>query len=643
MNKTTIFILVLLINISLSLKSQTRIKMDKEGAIYTAPCEVNGLKLRFSMEPELNDLKISQSEAVFMLNNGYLEDKDILGPFYPSADNNRTSDILDNVWVNLREIKIGNWRLLNIKAYVSSALSTPVVFGKSVLQQLGTIRTEGNELVIFDYDYNSSSVNGVFTDPTGRKVSAQNINSPYRGNAIKSFVKEPHESKIITDRNDINNIQTSAYRSITNGTKNPNRKNYDDMGQNPYVSRDMGGAVPEYSSSRNNSMYIAAELPPYTSIVEQREGSLRIGADESVGRINRVESNTANVSESDIYNIVDRGYELTASGRYSEAVQYFNRAAGQTGGIKSDFIRNRGAEDWGRLIKMIYTGRAVSNQMNGNFDGAISDYGKILEVYDEFKLIKEKEDIFKNMGEIYADIKSNSQAVSAFKNAIYFRIQNNFSDAESSTKLRNGTLKDTFLADVTYSMAKCYETMGDYDGFEAALKDAAALGNEDAKNIIGEALPRNEFVAVKQVKTESIVFNKISLNIVSDDRNWEIETKKEKNNYHIFARNKASYCALKIFAYKTKKTLNEYALDYRSSIEKESGQTVINRKQMKSRFDSPGSIDFSYDLNRSAEYGGRLIAFEKDKTSYIIHMQINKNASDDVEELNRMFETIRID
>ncbi|MCK5641516.1 MAG: retropepsin-like domain-containing protein [Gammaproteobacteria bacterium] len=59
--------------------SQTIIKMQEENGIYTMPCEVNGLKLRFIFDTGASDISLSLTEAVFMLKNGYLSENDITG------------------------------------------------------------------------------------------------------------------------------------------------------------------------------------------------------------------------------------------------------------------------------------------------------------------------------------------------------------------------------------------------------------------------------------------------------------------------------------------------------------------------------------------------------------------------------------
>ena len=73
------FIITTLLCITSVLLTQTRIKMQKEGGVYTIPCEVNGLKLRFIFDTGASNVCISLTEATFMLKNGYLDANDVVG------------------------------------------------------------------------------------------------------------------------------------------------------------------------------------------------------------------------------------------------------------------------------------------------------------------------------------------------------------------------------------------------------------------------------------------------------------------------------------------------------------------------------------------------------------------------------------
>lgn len=138
--------------------SQEIIEMKKdESGVYTIPCEVNGLKLRFIFDTGASVVSISLTEASFMLKNGYLNDSDITG-----TTNVQTADgeIAENYVINLKELKIGSVTLNNVKAVVSSGLDAPLLLGQSVLDKLGYWSFKDSSLILNDYSCENNGDNG---------------------------------------------------------------------------------------------------------------------------------------------------------------------------------------------------------------------------------------------------------------------------------------------------------------------------------------------------------------------------------------------------------------------------------------------------------------------------------------------------
>lgn len=132
-----------------TLKSQVRITMQKEGGVYTTPCTVNGLRLRFIFDTGASNVSLSLAEAIFMVKNGYLDKEDIHGSSYSQIAN---GDVVENTTVNLKEIEIGGIKIYNVEATIIHELSAPLLLGQSAIQKLGKIQIEGNELLIMDKD-----------------------------------------------------------------------------------------------------------------------------------------------------------------------------------------------------------------------------------------------------------------------------------------------------------------------------------------------------------------------------------------------------------------------------------------------------------------------------------------------------------
>ena len=125
------------------------IKLQKEqGGIYTIPCKVNGLSLKFIFDTGASSVSISKSEAIFMLKNGYLSENDIIGR---QRFQTASGAILEGTRILIRKIEIGGLILRNIEASVVHSNNAPLLLGQTVLSQLGKISIDYQEssLTIF--------------------------------------------------------------------------------------------------------------------------------------------------------------------------------------------------------------------------------------------------------------------------------------------------------------------------------------------------------------------------------------------------------------------------------------------------------------------------------------------------------------
>ena len=131
---------------SIALISEVDIKKMYSG-IYEVPCNINGLPLKFIFDTGASTVSISSVEASFMLKNGYLSKEDIEGKEYYSV---ATGEIHEGTIIRLREIKIGDAILRNVKASVAHNQQAPLLLGQSVLERFGTITIDNinSKLVI---------------------------------------------------------------------------------------------------------------------------------------------------------------------------------------------------------------------------------------------------------------------------------------------------------------------------------------------------------------------------------------------------------------------------------------------------------------------------------------------------------------
>ena len=156
--KKQILLIFLLVTFSSSVFAQTKIMMQKEGGVYTVPCKVNGLQLKFIFDTGASNVTISLTEALFMIKNGYLSKDDIYGSSYAQLAN---GDITENTEILLREIVIADLKLYNVRASIVHELGAPLLLGQTAIAKLGKIQLDGNELTVMtqgsnSYDYSNS-------------------------------------------------------------------------------------------------------------------------------------------------------------------------------------------------------------------------------------------------------------------------------------------------------------------------------------------------------------------------------------------------------------------------------------------------------------------------------------------------------
>lgn len=125
----------------------TEVPLITEGIskIRKVACVVNGLPLQFIFDTGAAHVNISQTEAQFMLRNGYLSKNDITGTeYYGDAQ----GDLSVGKTINLREVKMGDIVLHDVKASITDNQKAPLLLGQSVFKQLGQIEIDNERNVL---------------------------------------------------------------------------------------------------------------------------------------------------------------------------------------------------------------------------------------------------------------------------------------------------------------------------------------------------------------------------------------------------------------------------------------------------------------------------------------------------------------
>lgn len=123
----------------------TEIPFKKQGGVNQVQCTINGLQLYFVFDTGASDVSISNVEANFMLKNGYLTESDFMGKQnFVTA----TGEIHEGTIINLREVRVGDIVLTNIKASVVKNQNAPLLLGQSVFRRFGKVEVDNNASVI---------------------------------------------------------------------------------------------------------------------------------------------------------------------------------------------------------------------------------------------------------------------------------------------------------------------------------------------------------------------------------------------------------------------------------------------------------------------------------------------------------------
>lgn len=123
----------------------SEIPFDKENGICKVKCKINGLPLHFVFDTGASDVTLSMVEATFMMKNGYLTEKDVIGnQRYMDAN----GDVSVGTIINLKDVNFGGQSLTNVRASVVRNQKAPLLLGQSVLGRLGKIEIDNSKNVL---------------------------------------------------------------------------------------------------------------------------------------------------------------------------------------------------------------------------------------------------------------------------------------------------------------------------------------------------------------------------------------------------------------------------------------------------------------------------------------------------------------
>ena len=178
---------LLAILLMLPMAAQERIQMRQESGVYTVPCTVNGLRLRFIFDTGASNVTISATEALFMLKNEYLTEDDFLAK---GAMTLADGSIQENTVINLKEVKVGSITLENVQAVVMNNISAPLLLGQSAIAKLQPWHFDGDVLVLGAASDTSDELQTYINTLDAKQCIAEGLKYEERGNlgtAIRFF------------------------------------------------------------------------------------------------------------------------------------------------------------------------------------------------------------------------------------------------------------------------------------------------------------------------------------------------------------------------------------------------------------------------------------------------------------------------
>ncbi len=134
-------------------------KMKRLSGVYTVKCEVNGVKKDFIFDTGAAHTSLSQEFVNELLAKRKISKADFVG----TTQTRNASGVIDNnATVIIKQLKVGNRLMSNVKAIVAVAQKAPLLLGLNAIELLGEWSMKKGYLVLHD-DASGSSRQGSYS------------------------------------------------------------------------------------------------------------------------------------------------------------------------------------------------------------------------------------------------------------------------------------------------------------------------------------------------------------------------------------------------------------------------------------------------------------------------------------------------
>lgn len=143
------------------------VKMKRKSGVYAIPCEVNGVKRDFIFDTGAAHTSLSQEFVNELMAKRRLLQTDFTG----AIQTRNASGVIDNnTTINIRQLKVGNRLIYNVKAIIAVSQKAPLLLGLNAIDMLGEWTMKKDMLVLHDYNnpvivqQNTVPINNVVLD-----------------------------------------------------------------------------------------------------------------------------------------------------------------------------------------------------------------------------------------------------------------------------------------------------------------------------------------------------------------------------------------------------------------------------------------------------------------------------------------------
>ena len=142
------------------------VKMKRKSGVYAIPCEVNGVRRDFIFDTGAANTSLSQEFVNELLQKRRLQQSDFTGVI---QTRNASGVVDNNTTINIRQLKVGNRMIHNVRAIIAVSQKAPLLLGMNAIELLGEWTMRNDRLIL----HNNTEIQPI-VEPTPQDVNDDN-------------------------------------------------------------------------------------------------------------------------------------------------------------------------------------------------------------------------------------------------------------------------------------------------------------------------------------------------------------------------------------------------------------------------------------------------------------------------------------